>query len=100
MLTVIIMTLFDGATMILSNDNITIEYSEEGGFIFNSMTGEFYELNASGAFLVKQLASGSGCRDKLVDALAAKYKICLQSARSDTEDFLDRLEDYGFETCR
>ncbi len=66
----------------------------ESGFLFDPSTGHTYSLNATGAFLLRQLVEGRR-QDELVAQIVEHFETDEDTAGRDTEQFLLQLREMG-----
>jgi len=84
--------------MRLESRDFVFEHSEtKESFLFCTKTGEIFTLNREGALLMKKLLSEKCSVSTLVMILVKECNASESEAREDVIEFLERLQDYGFE---
>ena len=62
----------------------------ENGFVFDPVTGQSYNLNATGLEILRMVVSGRG-EDEVVNHFVAEYDITKSQIESDLADFRELL---------
>lgn len=78
------------------SDDVAVDLAPDGGVAVNLETGEYYELNAVGAFVWTVLQSDDGAPkeiDHLVDAVSQTFDAKTDQVRKDLETFVADLRD-------
>ena len=72
---------------------------EYGTALLDEDRGEYWNLNPTGALVLKTLLSGS-TRDEAAQALAAEYEIGIEEAARDVEELVENLQAAGLVDAR
>lgn len=67
------------------------------GFAFDPISGETYQLNTTGLFLVRLLQQGL-CEEDILATMQEKYEVDEHSARRDFDAFKEEIERLGWKS--
>jgi hypothetical protein len=76
------------------HDRVSVTSTEYGLVLLDEDAGEYWNLNASGALVVRAVLAGATA-DEAARALAEEHPVDLQTARTDVHELLSQLRDAG-----
>ena len=83
---------------IFKSDRLTETDLGENGGVFMDINGnQILTLNRVGMYLVKNLQNGADNREALLECIIRDFAIDYETASSDLEEFLQRLEKFLIE---
>ena len=66
----------------------------DSGFIFNPLSGDTYNVNKTGVFIISELKN-EGTLEKVIGRLQEEFEVNKFDAQRDLEAFINQLETYG-----